>query len=963
MHTPSSSPTSSAKPDSALLLFHDEESARRVLRVVLLIVALVLALVLPGTRLLISRDVQQVQALMPVYLGNGLLYLLAYLFTYRLPPFYVTLLIIPLSVLPILSVAAALPQLAIELLYFISAISLFAALVLHWRLALLVSLVHFLMLLATPLLLPTLDAAAVYIGPLRFHIVLAGLAVFAAYYRQQVLDTYQQQLSDREALLSAVNAGRLDPFWLLEAARDDHAQLIGFRVLDVNQRAADLLQSQPETLRGLWLQRDVLLPLTAASLLEPVMQRVTQALTMGQPYEEEFALPMGDGTTRWFYQQVVPIGDRLALSLRDITERRSMEETLRLSEARYRVVSQMVSDYAYSFVIGDDGTPRVEWITEEGFLRATGYDPSVVSTVSKANTNIAYPGEEGHATADFMRVIETGQPYIGEYRMLTANGEVRHSRIWRTPEIDPDTGRVVRVVGVVSDITERKMAEEALRRSEERYRIVSEMMSDYAYSFIIDDDGEFHLEWITEESHRRVTGLEPEDVERNIRIMAQGAKDNPALDNDFQAVLRGESVTNTYHLQMPNGKWHWLEISRRPVLDPESGRVVKVIGMACDITERTEAQEALRASEARYRAITEMISDYAYSFSVDAEGVPHLEWITEESFKRLTGYAAHEILTNLKSANQAVTHPDDLDRINADFANVMASGQPHIGEYRIITASGETRWTRVWRRPEVDPASGRVVRIMGVVTDITERREAEAHALALAREREQVAALQRFMGDMSHDLMTPLSIITTGLYLLVRTDDAAARHERAERMEEQIKQLRDMFDDMLEMARLDRPTEESFRFEPLNLVDFVRDTVEYFGTTADKAGITLRAEVVAERLMHKMDPVKLRRALGNVIDNALKYTPAGTTVTVSCTLDAEAAIIRVDDDGPGIPADALPKLFDRFYRVGDHRPGTGTGLGLAITRKIIEAHGGTVTASSTLGDGTCFTIRLPRPQS
>jgi signal transduction histidine kinase len=136
----------------------------------------------------------------------------------------------------------------------------------------------------------------------------------------------------------------------------------------------------------------------------------------------------------------------------------------------------------------------------------------------------------------------------------------------------------------------------------------------------------------------------------------------------------------------------------------------------------------------------------------------------------------------------------------------------------------------------------------------------------------------------------------------------------------------------------------------------IRDLYE---DTADAAGVTLAVNVPAN-LVVRADRDRLRQALANLVDNAVKYTPRGGRVEVHAASEANADAIRVSDTGAGIPERDLPRIFDRLYRGDQSRATRGLGLGLSLVRAVIEAHGGTINVSSTPGAGSTFTIRLPR---
>jgi two-component system sensor histidine kinase BaeS len=214
------------------------------------------------------------------------------------------------------------------------------------------------------------------------------------------------------------------------------------------------------------------------------------------------------------------------------------------------------------------------------------------------------------------------------------------------------------------------------------------------------------------------------------------------------------------------------------------------------------------------------------------------------------------------------------------------------------------------------------------------------------------------VGDIAHELRTPLT--TVGCQLEA-AEEGIVPIDRAliESIREETQQLQRLVDDLQDLALADAGMLAVHR-EERDAADLVREAVARYLPTARAADIALM-QTGAEELAVLVDPGRIHQAVGNLIDNALHQTPAGGTISVATTREAEEAMIMVADTGPGIPADHLPYVFDRFYRADRSRSrGTGgSGLGLAITRHLIQAHGGSVRVESTPGEGARFMIRLP----
>jgi two-component system, OmpR family, sensor histidine kinase CiaH len=219
-----------------------------------------------------------------------------------------------------------------------------------------------------------------------------------------------------------------------------------------------------------------------------------------------------------------------------------------------------------------------------------------------------------------------------------------------------------------------------------------------------------------------------------------------------------------------------------------------------------------------------------------------------------------------------------------------------------------------------------------------------------------------FVADASHELRTPLTLIRVNAELAREEQSSLVSQvdpELASILEE-VDRTDRLIDDLLTLARADG-NRLDLRREPLDMSELVEQGYRDFQPMARRLGVHFHLEA-APPCVALVDPDRMRQVLRILIDNALKFTPAGGDVTLSVAVDGEAQII-VRDTGSGIPAEHLPRLFDRFYRVDKarSRAAGGTGLGLAIARALIEAHGGSISLASTVGQGTTVTITLPSP--
>lgn len=254
--------------------------------------------------------------------------------------------------------------------------------------------------------------------------------------------------------------------------------------------------------------------------------------------------------------------------------------------------------------------------------------------------------------------------------------------------------------------------------------------------------------------------------------------------------------------------------------------------------------------------------------------------------------------------------------------------------------------------PPLDPARGTCA--LFVLHEVTRQKRLE-----LVR--------KEFVANVSHELRTPLSVIKGYVETLVDGQECIASEDRARfllTIQRHTERLNSILEDLLLLSRLESVT-PGLKPESIDLAVLVRSVIDDYRDRAESAGhpLALHEEggADASAVLH-LDPLRVTQVLGNLLDNALKHTPRGARIDVTLHRRPDEVQVTVRDTGPGIPADDLPHVFERFYRVdkGRSRDTGGTGLGLSIVKHIVQLHGGRVWVESTLGAGSAFHFALPR---
>jgi signal transduction histidine kinase len=235
------------------------------------------------------------------------------------------------------------------------------------------------------------------------------------------------------------------------------------------------------------------------------------------------------------------------------------------------------------------------------------------------------------------------------------------------------------------------------------------------------------------------------------------------------------------------------------------------------------------------------------------------------------------------------------------------------------------------------------------------RSVARAFNTMTAKLEKQERLRRDLMADVAHELRTPLSIMRGRLEGIV--DGVYARDDvTLTALLDETKVLERLVEDLRTMAHAEGGTLR-LQKETTDVGVLIGDVVRLFAARAEADGVELDTVVPAALPMVDIDPLRVREVLANLVANALRYTPRGGRIDVAAATAEDAVTIQVKDTGAGIPAGELPRIFDRFAKGDDSR---GSGLGLAIARRLTEAHGGSIAATSVVGAGTTMTVRLPR---
>jgi len=335
--------------------------------------------------------------------------------------------------------------------------------------------------------------------------------------------------------------------------------------------------------------------------------------------------------------------------------------------------------------------------------------------------------------------------------------------------------------------------------------------------------------------------------------------------------------------------------------------------------------------------------------------------------EKMLGYSVEEWLST-PNFWLSIVHPDDKERAAQEAMAIFASGNGGTSRFRWMHKDGREVWVEAQSIVVCD--GGVPVGMRGVTMDITAAVEAEKERAGLlereSRAREQAEEASRlkeeFLATVSHELRTPLNAVV-GWSRLLRTGqlDKDGISHAVEVIERNAAAQRQIIEDLLDVSRI---VSGKLRIDtqPVDVLLIIHAAIDAVRPAAEAKQIDIRTHVEAPDSIVRADTERLQQVLWNLLSNAVKFTPADGTVDVYLKRHDSLAEIRIEDSGPGIPSDFLPRIFDRFSQAdgSSTRKHGGLGLGLAIVRHLVELHGGTVSASNREdGSGAVLTVRLP----
>ena len=636
---------------------------------------------------------------------------------------------------------------------------------------------------------------------------------------------------------------------------------------------------------------------------------------------------------------------------RDITQRKQAEEALARSESALRKLIDSAPYGAHQYELRADGN-----LVFTGANRAADRILGVDHRQFVGKTiEAAFPAFAGTPIPEtYRKVAREGTPFETDsvsYADQMISGSFEVAAVQTSPNC---------MAAFFRDVTERKQAEQALRASEERFSKVFHT-SPVAITLATLQEGRFID---VNDSFLQLVGYPREELIGNTALQVGLWLSSSDRERTVAQLLQAKALrhiesevrTRSGEVRQCLAAAELIELKGQPC----------ILSLIHDITDRKRVEEALRKSEERFQLIARATNDTIWDWDLLSNRV----W-WNEGIRTVFGYSPEDIEGDGTWWDQHI-HPEDRDRILTGMNEVIHSGG-HFwsGEYRYRRADGV--YADVHDRAYViHDATGKPVRMLGAMMDITERKRFEKE-LAKARDEalESARVKSEFLANISHEVRTPLNGIVGMTVLLQDTRLAEDQQEYVETIKGSSETLLAIINDILDFSKIEAG---KLHFESLDfdLRATVESTIELLADRALNKHIELVSLIngdVPNAL--RGDPGRLRQVITNLIVNAIKFTEAGEVV-LRGMIESETPThvelyFAVSDTGIGIPAEALPSLFQAFSQVDGSttRRHGGTGLGLAISKQIVERMGGQLGVESAPGKGSTFwfTVRLERQSS
>jgi len=623
---------------------------------------------------------------------------------------------------------------------------------------------------------------------------------------------------------------------------------------------------------------------------------------------------------------------------RDITERRRMEEELRL-------LSDAVKMSKDSIVISNLEGRIIE--ANEATLKMHGMD-NRADLIGRLVLELISAEDHKMLTEKITTALAAGSlSCIVEYHGIKNDGSTFLGEA-TISEVKDKKGEHIGYMAVVRDITERRKMEKALRDSEERLRRLVDHAPDIIFRWSVEKGLEYVSPVVSE-----ITGYSVEELMVDPKLglkLARGR--NPDLVQTYERVVEHGITERTRELTFirKDGKRAYLDVRVQAVRNEEGG-IIAFEGIMRDITERRKMEEALKRNEQNYRVLFESTIDGM--FVVDVETMKVV--LANQALARMFG--SDSVEDGIGGNPLDNVHPDDRDRLIEIFAKgEFGKGLSEIREFRGITKDGREIWvSAMGTRIEYE---GKVADLVSL-RDITERKRMEEEKQKMEEQlllTGRLAAVGELAAGVAHELNNPITAIKGFAQLLTAREDLdETTRKDLDTIYRESQRAAKITQNLLSFARRHEPEKH-----PISINDVIENILEMQEYLMKVNNIELEVELDPDLPKTMADFHQMQQVFVNIINNAeqaMVETHGKGRLLIKTQRSGKMVQIIFADNGPGISEENLKRIFDPFFTTKE--VGKGTGLGLSICYGLVGAHGGRIYARSKLGQGATFVVEMP----
>ena len=623
-------------------------------------------------------------------------------------------------------------------------------------------------------------------------------------------------------------------------------------------------------------------------------------------------------------------GPGIALTVEDITERKLSEVRLLESEFRWR---RLMDANVVGIVIAD--TERVIDVNQR-FLDMVGYRyEELVGQLRRVTLTPVEFAALDESARQQLRTVGAVAPFEKQFVRRDGNRVpvlITGTRLQESP---------LSWVAFIVDLTQQKEAQRQIRESELRWRRLAE--SSIAGILIANQERVLQAN----KAYLDIIGYTDEEL-REGRILRAELTPSEYQSLDLRALeqLRQTGQTTAYEKE-----YQRRDGSRVPVLlvaTRLSDVPLTWVGLVLDLTDQKRTETALRQREEQVRALTRAAPVFLFSFHRNGECEYASEYYYEYTGRPGGSAAGAGWLQSIE--------PEDARRISVQWESARQSGQTFDVEYRLRRVDGVYRWFKA-TVIDIRNSRGDIVRWYGGSIDIHDQKEIQAALQDADRRKDE------FLAMLAHELRNPLAPIVNALEVIRRLEQGEPRLRRAlDIIERQSRQLTNIVDELLEVSRI-TIGKITLHKEVVEIGNMLTQALETARPLMEARNHRVEVILPNEPMQVEGDQARLTQALLNLLNNAAKYTPEHGNIRIQAAREGEQIVLQVCDNGYGMAPELLPHVFDLFTqaeRTLDRADG-GLGIGLTIARRLVELHGGSITASSSgPGLGSKFEIHLPR---